>query len=194
MISHISTIDEPINVTNPPTSPGTLPCYGRDQPTSKIKPDSCDKMKCQFLERVVTGRGSTILGRQLKLAEPTTIPSLGETSFEYESDSGPENIVPDVGRLAWSRTGCGSAAIGIRAGESRSTCFGQRASCPRAPGCPIKACRPIADGAELAESRRRIAVDVMNCVDSFLHVRLDLYFDRVEIGLQLLEGRHTYYS
>ena len=68
------------------------------------------ELKRQFLEKVVTGRGSTILGRQLKLAEPTTILSLGETSFEYESDSGPENIVPDIGRLAWSH----SAAGGVR--------------------------------------------------------------------------------
>ena len=50
------------------------------------------------------------MGRQLKLAEPTTNPSLGETSFDDESDSGPENIVPDVGRLAWSH----SAAGGVR--------------------------------------------------------------------------------
>jgi hypothetical protein len=38
------------------------------------------------------------------------------------------------------RNGCASAATGIRAAASRSTCSGRRARCPRASGCPIRAC------------------------------------------------------
>ena len=51
-------------------------------------------------------------------------------------------------RSCSSRNGCASAATGIRAAACRSTCSGRRAGCRRASGCPTRASRPIADGAE----------------------------------------------
>ncbi len=42
---------------------------------------------------------------------------------------------------------CASAATGIRAAASRSTCSGRPANCPRACGYPTRASRPIAGGA-----------------------------------------------
>ena len=45
-----------------------------------------------------------------------------------------------------SRNSCASAATGIRAAASRSTCSGRPANCRRACGCPTRASRPIAGG------------------------------------------------
>ena len=53
-------------------------------------------------------------------------------------------------RLRSSRNGCASAATGIRAAASRSTCSGRPANCPRACGSPTRASRPIAGGASSA--------------------------------------------
>ena len=50
-------------------------------------------------------------------------------------------------RRCSSRTGCASAATGIRAAACRSTCSGRPASCRRASGCPTRASRPIAGAA-----------------------------------------------
>jgi len=44
--------------------------------------------------------------------------------------------------------GCGSAATGIRAAASPSTCSGRPANCRRILGFPIRASRPIAAGGE----------------------------------------------
>jgi 7-cyano-7-deazaguanine reductase len=45
-----------------------------------------------------------------------------------------------------SRNGCASAATGIRAAASRSTCSGRPANSPTACGYPTRASRPIAAG------------------------------------------------
>src|SRR5271168_1436981 len=47
------------------------------------------------------------------------------------------------------RSGCGSAAIGIRAAASRSMSSTRPARRPRGCGCPTRECRPTVDGVEL---------------------------------------------
>ena len=57
----------------------------------------------------------------------------------------------------WRRAGCASAAIGIRAAASRSTCSTRPASRPPGCGCPIPASPPIAAAAERRDDRPRSA-------------------------------------
>ena len=56
-------------------------------------------------------------------------------------------------RRCWSRTACASAATGIRAAASPSTCSGRPARRPRACGCPTRASRPTAGAADRSGRR-----------------------------------------
>ncbi len=60
--------------------------------------------------------------------------------------------------------GCGSAAIGIRAAASRSTCSGSRGRRPRASGCRRRTCPAIAAAAESAHDLRH---ELISQHDSF---------------------------
>src|SRR3974390_1626535 len=60
------------------------------------------------------------------------------------------------GWLRWSsQDGCGSAAIGIPAAASRSTCSGRPDDCRKTCGCPTRTSRPTVAAAEAARGRGR---------------------------------------